>query len=68
MRAEFFSSWPAMSPEAMLTVTHHQQKPRMISLLPPPSPPDEKTVRRLNALASNPPFCKHHRVRKHDTL
>jgi len=68
MRAEFFTSWSAMSPEATLIVTHRQQKPRMINLLPPPSPPDEKTVRWLNALASQPPFCKLHRVRKHDTL
>jgi len=68
MKAEFFTGWPAMSPETTLTVTHRQQKPRMLNLLSQPPPPDEKTVRRLNALASNPPFCKLHRVRKHDTL
>jgi hypothetical protein len=67
MRAEFLTSWPAMNPEALI-VTHRQQRPRMINLPPPPTPPDEKTVRRLNALASKPPFCKLHRVRKHDTL
>jgi hypothetical protein len=40
----------------------------MIKLLSPPPQPDEKTVRRLNALASEQPFCKLHRVKKHDTL
>jgi len=40
----------------------------MIKLLSPPLPPDEKTIRRLNALASELPFCRLHRVKKHDTL
>jgi hypothetical protein len=68
MRAEFFTGSPAMSSQAMLIVRPRRQKSRMIKLLSPPLPPDEKTVRQLNALASKLPFCRLHRVKKHDTL
>jgi hypothetical protein len=40
----------------------------VIKLLTPPSPPDDKTICRLNALAAKQPFCRFHRVKKHDTL
>jgi hypothetical protein len=40
----------------------------VIKLMTPPPPPDENMVRRLNALAAQQPFCKQHRVKKHDTL
>jgi hypothetical protein len=33
-----------------------------------PTPPNEKTIHRLNALAKKHPFCQLHRVKKHDTL
>ncbi|HLX67615.1 MAG TPA: hypothetical protein VKR41_11490 [Puia sp.] len=68
MRAEFLTGSPAMSSQTMLIVRPRRQKSRMIKLLSPPLPPDEKTIRRLNALASELPFCRLHRVKKHDTL
>jgi hypothetical protein len=37
-------------------------------LLPPPTAPDEATIRRLNQLATKYPFCPHYRVRKHELL
>ncbi|HTR28818.1 MAG TPA: hypothetical protein VMH27_06085 [Puia sp.] len=68
MRAESFTSWPKMIPEARLTAGPRRQKQGVIKLLAPPPQPDEKTVRQLNALANKPPFCRLHRVKKHDTL
>jgi hypothetical protein len=68
MRAQFFTSWPAMIPEATLTARPRRQKPGVIKFLGPPPPPDEKTVRRLNALAKKHPFCRLHRVKNHDPL
>jgi hypothetical protein len=64
MRAESFTGWP----EVTLTARPRLQKPGVIKLLTPPSPPDDKTIRRLNALAAKQPFCRFHRVNKHDTL
>ena len=40
----------------------------VIKLMPPPSPPDDKTIRELNALAAKHPFCSLHKVKKHDPL
>jgi hypothetical protein len=37
-------------------------------LMPPIPPPDEKTIRELNELASRRPFCAFRKVRRHDTL
>jgi hypothetical protein len=45
-----------------------RQKPGIVKLMPPPVPPDEKTIRELNALASKHPFCRLHSVKRHDTL
>jgi hypothetical protein len=56
-----------MIPDATLTTRPRRQNPGVIKLLKAP-PPDEKTIRSLNALAAKQPFCKLHRVKKHDTL
>lgn len=40
----------------------------VIKLMPPVPPPDERTIRELNALASQPPFCAFRKVRRHETL
>jgi hypothetical protein len=65
---ESLTSWPKRIPEATLTARSRRQKPGVIKLMTPPPPPDENMVRRLNALAAKQPFCKQHRVKKHDTL
>jgi hypothetical protein len=57
-----------MVPKATLTARPRRQKPGVIKLLTPPLPPDDKTIRNLNALAAKHPFCQLHRVKKHDTL
>jgi hypothetical protein len=31
-----------------------------------PEPPDEATIRQLNALANQHPFCRLHHVKKHE--
>jgi hypothetical protein len=62
------ASWPKVIPEAKLTAKPRRQKPGVIKLMTPPPPPDEKAIRQLNALASKQPFCKLHRVKKHDPL
>jgi hypothetical protein len=68
MRAQSLITWPRMIPEATLTTRPRRQHPGVIKLLMSPPPPDEKTIRSLNALAAKQPFCKLHRVKKHDTL
>jgi hypothetical protein len=39
-----------------------------IKLLQPPTPPDEATIRRLNELAQQNPFCTLYRCKKYDLL
>jgi hypothetical protein len=68
MKANSLKTWPAMVPESTLTAKPRQQRPGVIKLLTHPAPPDDKTIRRLNALAAKHPFCILHRVKKHDTL
>jgi hypothetical protein len=64
-------AWPKALPES--TITAYNSKTRRnrsdIKLLnPPPIPPDEATIRRLNELAASKPFCTCYRVRKHEFL
>jgi hypothetical protein len=68
MKATSLKTWPIMVPESKITPKPRQQKPGVIKLLAHPAPPDDKTIRRLNALAAKQPFCVLHRVKKHDTL
>jgi hypothetical protein len=68
MRAESLTGWPAVIPETTLIATPGRQKPGVIKMLSSPPQPDEKTIRRLNALAAKQPFCGLHRVKKHDML
>jgi hypothetical protein len=68
MRAEPTTSEFMMIAKATLTARPRRQKPGVIKLLMPPAPPDEKTIRGLNALAAKRPFCQLHRVKKHDPL
>jgi len=39
-----------------------------VKLMPPTTPPDETTIRKLNDLASTPPFCTFRKARRHDML
>jgi hypothetical protein len=68
MKANSLKTWPTMVPESKLTAKPRQQKPGVVKLLAHPAPPDDKTIRRLNALAAKQPFCVLHRVKRHDTL
>jgi hypothetical protein len=68
MRVESLSSWPKIIPDAKLTTRPRRQKQGVIKLLAAPQPPDENTIRQLNSLGSKQPFCKLHRVKKHDPL
>jgi hypothetical protein len=71
MKSNSLSSWPSIFPESALTtynIKGRQQRKGVIKLLAPPAPPDENTIRKLNALAATPPFCSQHKVKKHDTL
>ena len=66
------ANWPALLPERSLIVYNpgkaQKQKPGVVKLMPPVPPPDEHTVRELNALASRHPFCAFRKVRRHDML
>ena len=52
---------------ASLNIRLHRQRTEVIQL-PLATPPDELTIRELNALARKHPFCILYKARKHDTL
>jgi hypothetical protein len=57
--------------ERTMVVLHtrsYRQNSGVVKPITSPAPPDENTIRRLNALASRRPFCTQHKVKKHDTL
>lgn len=74
MRANSLAKWHSLHSEKSvtarsemsLTAKARRQSTGVVKLLTPP--PDEKTIRRLNKLAAQYPFCVLHRVKKHDTL
>lgn len=72
MKTKSLASWPALLPENALTAYNpsktQRQKQGVVKLMPPIPPPDEKTIRELNELASRRPFCAFRKVRRHDTL
>ena len=71
METKSLTIWPILLPESSMTAYNtksQRQRPGVVKLMPPPAPPDEKTIRQLNALAAKPPFCSLHRVKKHDPL
>jgi hypothetical protein len=51
-----------------LNARSRRHKSGVIKLITTPAPPDENTIRKLNALASRRPFSTQHKVKKHDTL
>jgi hypothetical protein len=71
MTTNSLSDWQLTAPEhsmKALSTTSRRQKSGVVKLITHPSPPDEHTIRRLNALASRKPFSTPHKVKKHDTL
>jgi hypothetical protein len=71
MKATDMHAWPELVPESTRTtfsIQSKKKKPGLLKSLQAPAPPDESTIRRLNELASTPPFCNPHKVKKHDLL
>jgi hypothetical protein len=73
MKPKSIQSWSAVPTEStrnasMTAYSSRKNKPGLVKSLTPPVKPDEATIRKLNELATKPPFCKLHRVKKHDLL
>jgi hypothetical protein len=71
MTTNSLSNWPSIAPERTmiaLSPKSRRQKSGVVKLITSPAPPDENTIRNLNALASRRPFSTPHKVKKHDTL
>ncbi len=71
MTTNSLPNWLSIAPDhsKMAFSTKSRRKTSgVVKLITSPAPPDENTIRRLNALASRRPFCSLHKVKKHDTL
>ena len=71
MKTNSINAWPLALPDSTMstfTVKPRRNRPGNEKLLAPPSPPDEETIRRLNALAAQKPFCNCHKVKERDLL
>jgi hypothetical protein len=70
MNTSSLAIWPIILSEPSMAAYTKEQRPRtgVVKLMPPPTPPDEATIRKLNDLAAKQPFCAKHRVKKHDML
>jgi hypothetical protein len=70
MKSKSHVSMSLQLPESNLVVYSAPRKHRSssVKLIPPPVQPDEKTIRRLNKLAQQHPFCLHYKVKKYDLL
>lgn len=70
MKTSSLAIWPTILSESPMTAYTKAQRPRtgVIKLMPPPTPPDEATIRKLNELAAKHPFSAPHKVKKYDTL
>jgi hypothetical protein len=70
MKTNSLVSRPSLLPEPTLTAFQITHRNRQVfkKYLPNVTPPDEKTIRRLNELAASRPFCSLHRVKKHEVL
>ena len=72
MKTKTLTAWPSLhlEPSIKSTMTAYptsrKSKPGVVKLLPTPEPPDEATIRQLNALANQHPFCRLHQVKKHE--
>ena len=64
-------TWPTLLPEPNMTAhagKSRQNRPGVVKRLDSPAPPDELTIRKLNELAAQRPFCTPHKVKKHEIL
>ncbi|HVU57035.1 MAG TPA: hypothetical protein VHD83_18365 [Puia sp.] len=73
MKTKSLATWPAATlPESSIAIYNpgksQKRSSGVVKLMPPVTPPDEKMVRDLNALASTPPFCTFKKARRHDML
>ena len=74
MTTNSLSNQPAITSERnertmmALSTRSRRQKAGVVKLITSSAPPDENTIRQLNALASRRPFSTQHKVKKHDTL
>lgn len=71
MTTNSLSNWPSIAPARTMVVLgtrSRRPKPGVVKLIISPAPPDENTIRKLNALASRRPFSAQHKVKKHDPL
>jgi hypothetical protein len=76
MTTNSLSNWLSIAPEQTPTAFENRSrrtrsgvvKSGMVKPISSPAPPDENTIRHLNALAATRPFNALHKVKKHDTL
>jgi|GEM_PF-961772 len=72
MKTKSLSKLPALQSERSLVAYNSDKTQRhrqgVVKLMPPTPPPDEKTIRELNRLASTRPFCAFRKGRRHDML
>jgi hypothetical protein len=70
MKTNSLAIWPTVLAETPMTAYTKTPRPRqgVIKLMPPTAPPDEATIQKLNELAAKQPFCRLHKVKKHDML
>jgi hypothetical protein len=72
MKKKSIATWPAHLSESSIAIYNPAKSQKrtsgVVKLMPSVPPPDEKTIRDLNALASMPPFCTFRKARRHDTL
>ncbi|MBN8853415.1 MAG: hypothetical protein J0H07_16275 [Sphingobacteriales bacterium] len=72
MKEKSLATWPALLPESSIPIYNpgksQQRSSGVVKLLQSVPPPNEKTIRDLNALASTPPFCTFRKARRYDML
>ena len=64
------ASPPALSESTITAYSNQARRSRagVTKLLPPPTPPDDATIRRLSELAAQNPFCTMYHCKKHELL
>ena len=68
MNTKSLATWPSQTTMTAFFSTSRKSRNGVVKLLEPPVPPNEETIRRLNDLAHRFPFCRLHRVKKHELL
>ncbi|HLZ87848.1 MAG TPA: hypothetical protein VKQ52_11425 [Puia sp.] len=74
MKINSINAWPTTLPAlpestiATYGTKTRRNRPGVAKPFAPPAPPDEETIRRLNALAAKNPFCTPYKAKKHELL